>query len=74
MEEGLLHVTYLKLDRAEAELLTGETDLRLAARQLARFGPREILVTHSSGVTVFADGDLYEALFSPSSLASRTGR
>jgi sugar/nucleoside kinase (ribokinase family) len=74
MEEGLSQVTYLKVDRAEAELLTGETDLRLAARQLARFGPREILITHSSGVTVFADGHLYEAPFSPSSLAGRTGR
>ena len=74
MEEGLSHVTYLKVDRAEAELLTGETDLRLAARQLARFGPREILITHSSGVTVFANGDLYEAPFSPRSLAGRTGR
>ena len=74
MEEGLSYVVYLKVDRAEAELLTGETDLRLAARQLARFGPREILITHSSGVTVFADGDLYEAPFSPRSLAGRTGR
>ncbi len=74
MEEGLSYVVYLKVDRAEAELLTGETDLRLAARQLARFGPREVLITHSSGVTVFADGDLYEAPFSPRSLAGRTGR
>jgi sugar/nucleoside kinase (ribokinase family) len=74
MEEGLSYVVYLKVDRAEAELLTGETDLRLAARQLARFGPREILITHSSGVTVFADGELYESAFSPSSLAGRTGR
>jgi len=74
MEEGLSHVTYLKVDRAEAELLTDETDLRLAARQLARFGPREILITHSSGVTVFADGELYEAPFRPRSLAGRTGR
>ncbi len=74
MAEGLSHVTYLKLDRAEAELLTGETDLRLAARHLASFGPREILITQSSGLTVFADGHLYEAPFSSSSLAGRTGR
>jgi sugar/nucleoside kinase (ribokinase family) len=74
MEEGLSHVTYLKLDRAEAELLTGETDLRLAVRQLARFGPRELLITEMSGVTVFASGDFYEAPFTPRSLAGRTGR
>jgi len=74
MEEGLSYVVYLKVDRVEAELLTGETDLRLAARQLARFGPREILITDSSGVTVFADGELYEAPFMPRSLNGRTGR
>jgi len=74
MEEGLSRVTYLKLDRAEAELLTGQTDLQLAARQLADYGPREIVVTQSSGVTVFANGDLYEAPFTSRSLEGRTGR
>jgi sugar/nucleoside kinase (ribokinase family) len=74
MEEGLSHVTYLKVDRAEAELLTGQTDLRAAARQLAGYGPREIVITQSSGVTVFADGALYQAPFTPRSLAGRTGR
>jgi sugar/nucleoside kinase (ribokinase family) len=74
MEEGLSHVTYLKADRAEAELLTGQTDLRLAARQLAGYGPREVVVTQSSGVTVFAEDRIYEAPFTPRSLAGRTGR
>ena len=74
MEEGLSHVTYLKVDRAEAELLTGLTDLVAAARRLAEYGPREIVVTQSSGVTVFADGDIYQAPFTPRSLAGRTGR
>jgi sugar/nucleoside kinase (ribokinase family) len=74
MEEGLSHVTYLKVDRAEAELLTGQTDLRVAARQLAGFGPREVVVTQSSGLTVFADGKLYEAPFTPRSMDGRTGR
>lgn len=74
MAEGLACVTYLKVDRAEAEALTGETDLRLAARQLARFGPREIVITQSSGVTVFANDGFYEAPFTPRSLNGRTGR
>jgi sugar/nucleoside kinase (ribokinase family) len=51
MAEGLAHVTYLKVDRAEAELLTGQTDLPAAARQLATHGPREVVVTQSSGVS-----------------------
>jgi len=74
MAEGLKHVTYLKVDRAEAELLTGETDLTRAARKLAAYGPREIVLTQSSGVTVFADGQIHNAPFTPRSLAGRTGR
>ena len=74
LEEGLAHVTYLKVDRAEAEMLTGQTDLQAAARQLADYGPREVVVTQSSGVTVFAEGRIYQAPFTPRSLAGRTGR
>ena len=80
MREGLAHVTYLKVDRAEAELLTGQTDLQEAARQLASYGPREIVVTQSSGVTVYAEsgsvggGRYFTAPFTPRTLAGRTGR
>ena len=74
MAEGLAHVTYLKVDRAEAELLTGQTDLNVAARQLAEYGPQEIVVTQSSGVTVCAEGQIYTAPFRPRSLDGRTGR
>ena len=74
MTEGLSHVTYLKVDRAEAELLTGQTDLQVAARRLADYGPREIVVTQSSGVTVFAEGHIHQAPFNPRSLDGRTGR
>jgi sugar/nucleoside kinase (ribokinase family) len=74
MAEDLAHVTYLKADRSEAEFLTGEADLASAARQLAACGPREIIVTQTSGVTVYADGQIYEAPFTPRSLDGRTGR
>jgi sugar/nucleoside kinase (ribokinase family) len=72
--EVLAHVTYLKVDRAEAELLTDKTDLRIAARQLAEYGPREVIITHSKGITVYADEQIYEASFWPRSLDGRTGR
>ncbi|NOQ39806.1 MAG: carbohydrate kinase [Anaerolineales bacterium] len=72
--EGLSQVTYLKVDRAEAELITGQTDLQVAARQLAEYGPREVVVTQSSGVTIFADGDIFQAPFTPRTLDGRTGR
>jgi sugar/nucleoside kinase (ribokinase family) len=74
LEEGLAQVTYLKADRAEAELLTGESDLALAARHLADYGPDEVLITDSNGVTVRADGTVIKAPFTSRSLHGRTGR
>jgi sugar/nucleoside kinase (ribokinase family) len=74
MVQGLAHVTFLKVDRVEAELLTGESDLARAARRLSDYGPREIVLTESSGVTVYAAGEIYQAPFRPRSLVGRTGR
>lgn len=74
MTEGLKSITYLKVDQAEAEYITGLSDLRSAAKQLSRMGPKEIVLTQSSGVTVYADGKFYEAPFTPRNLNGRTGR
>jgi sugar/nucleoside kinase (ribokinase family) len=74
MGEGLAQITYLKVDRAEAEQHTVETNLRRAALKLAAFGPKEIVLTQSSGPTVYAEGQFFEAPFTPRSLAGRTGR
>jgi sugar/nucleoside kinase (ribokinase family) len=74
MREGLACISYLKADKAEAELLTGETDLARAARALAEYGPREIVLTQASGVTVYAGGQIYTASFTSRSLRGRTGR
>jgi sugar/nucleoside kinase (ribokinase family) len=49
-EAVLQHVTVFKTDAVEAELLTGESDRRAAAKRLAALGPREVLMTHSGGV------------------------
>lgn len=74
MAEGLGHVTYLKVDRAEAQLLTGKSETADAVRALGDYGPREIVLTESSGVTVYAEGRVYQAPFTPRSLSGRTGR
>ena len=74
MAEGLAHITYLKADKAEAESLTGETDLERAAHKLAAYGPKELVLTQSSGVTVYANGRIYQAPFTPRNLSGRTGR
>ncbi len=74
MEVGLRSVTYLKVDLAEAEQLTGMKDLQTACKMLNAMGPQEIILTQSSGVTVFAGGKFHQAPFTPRSLAGRTGR
>jgi sugar/nucleoside kinase (ribokinase family) len=74
LRQGLAQVTYLKADRAEAELLTGETDLRAAAKTLAGWGPKEIVLTQASGVTVYAAGRMFTAPFTSRTLVGRTGR
>jgi sugar/nucleoside kinase (ribokinase family) len=74
MREGLGCITYLKVDKAEAELLTGETHLERAAQVLASYGPREIVLTQSAGVTVYADGTTHWAPFTSRNLSGRTGR
>lgn len=73
-EEGLKLVDVLKVDRAEAEALTGLDDARAAMARLAAWGPKEVLLTQSSGVTVLTGGRFYEAPFTPRQLLGRTGR
>lgn len=74
MEEGLKFITYLKVDKAEAEYITGLTDIQKAAIKLHSLGPKEIVITQSSGVTVYVDGYFHTSPFTPKSLKGRTGR
>lgn len=64
----------LKVDAVEAEFLTAETDIKAAARTLAGWGPREIVLTHRNGVLVYAEGRFHEASFYPESMIGRSGR
>ena len=58
----------------EAKLLTGEDDRYEAARRLAAYGPKEVLLTHSGGVLVYHDGVCDEAPFVPQEVRGRSGR
>ena len=73
-EDVLKHVTVLKTDAVEAKLLTGESDCRAAARRLAEYGPKEVLLTHNSSVMVYHDGVADEAPLEPKELKGRSGR
>jgi sugar/nucleoside kinase (ribokinase family) len=69
---GLVNV--LKTDAVEAEMLTGQSDIRLAAHMLAELGPGEIVLTHRDGLLVYAEDRFYEAGFFPKELTGRSGR
>jgi sugar/nucleoside kinase (ribokinase family) len=64
----------IALDHAEAKVLTGLTEIHAAARQIAAYGPREIMITHNGGVLVYAGEQAHEATFAPRSMDGRTGR
>jgi sugar/nucleoside kinase (ribokinase family) len=67
-------VNVLKTDAVEAEMLTGEAQIKAAARRLAALGPSEIVLTHRDGVLVYAGGEFHEAGFFPAQLVGRSGR
>lgn len=73
-QQVLACVDVLKCDAVEAEMLTGETGVKIAARVLAGLGPGEIVLTHRDGVLVYAGGQFHEATFFPRKLVGRSGR
>lgn len=73
-EQVLSQIDILKTDAVEAEMLTGLADIKAAARAIAAWGPKEIVLTHRNGVLVFASDQFYEAAFHPQELVGRSGR
>ena len=74
-EAGLACVDIVKADRGEARLLSGESDPERAARRLARFGPREVIVTlGGEGSLVLCEGHLWHIpVFSAAEVVDPTG-
>jgi sugar/nucleoside kinase (ribokinase family) len=73
-EEVLSCIDVLKADAVEAEILTGEKDIKKAAILIIDMGPKEVIITHKDGVLVFAEGRFYQALFYSKELIGRSGR
>ena len=58
---GLAHIDILKADEEEARILSGEDVPERAARMLASYGPREVVVTFGSrGSLVCCDRGIFE--------------
>ncbi len=59
--EALKYIDILKANEKEMEVLTGTTDTREAARILADWGVKEVLLTlGSEGSLIYADGKFHE--------------
>ena len=70
----LPHIDYLKTDAAEAEILTGVSDRRQAARILHRWGASEVLITHNTEVLAFDGSQMRTCPIRARNLSGRTGR
>mgnify|MGYP000843479108 CR=1 FL=1 len=73
-QEYFPHITYLKTDAAEAEILTGLTDRAEAAKLLYSWGAKEIMITHNSEVLVYDGREIYTCPIRSRNLSGRTGR
>lgn len=73
--EALKYITVLKVNEHESEVLTGEKNPYAAARILADWGVKEVLLTlGSNGSLIYAGGNFYEIpAFEPEEVVDATG-
>jgi sugar/nucleoside kinase (ribokinase family) len=67
-------IHFLKTDAAEAEILTGLTDRREAAKTLYRWGAREVMITHNTEVLIYDGKRIYTQPLKARNLTGRSGR
>ncbi len=72
--ECLPCIRYLKTDAAEAEILTGCSDRKEAAKHLFSWGAGEIMITHNTEVLIYDGRDFYTCPIKSRNLSGRTGR
>ncbi len=72
--ECLPYVTYLKTDAAEAEIMTGCSDRREAAKHLFSWGAKEIMITHNTEVLIYDGSEFFTEPIKSRNLSGRTGR
>ena len=72
--EYLKYFDFLKTDAAEAEILTGSSDRREAARMLYDWGVPEMLISHNSEMLVYDGRDFHTQPVRSRNLSGRTGR
>ncbi len=65
---------YFKTDAAEAEILTGLTDRKEAAKLLFDWGAKEVVITHNTEVLAYDGKQMYTCPIKARNLSGRTGR
>lgn len=70
----LPYIRFLKTDAAEAEIMTGCSDRREAAKHLFSWGASEIMITHNTEVLIYDGKDFYTCPIKARNLSGRTGR
>jgi len=72
--EIISKVDYLKVDETEAKVLTSLSSLSKAGKQLNKLGPKEVLITHESGINLSLKNESYFFPWKNLSNIGRTGR
>ena len=67
-------IDFFKVDAAEGEMLTGESDRKAAARILHEWGAKEVLLTHNTEVLAYDGLYYYTCPIKARNLSGRTGR
>lgn len=67
-------IDFLKVDAAEAEVMTGYSHREKAARALIEMGAKEVMVTYNTEVLVSNGEETYSMPFKNRNLSGRTGR
>jgi len=73
-KEYLPYIDYLKTDAAEAEIMTGTKDRKIATEILFEWGAKEIMITHNKEVLIYNGKKHYTCPLKPKNLSGRTGR
>lgn len=73
-KEHLPFIDYLKTDAAEAEIMTGAKDRKIAAEMLFEWGAKEIMITYNKEVLIYNGIKHYTFPLKPRNLSGRSGR
>ena len=73
-EKYIPFIHFLKTDAMEAKVLTGYDDRVEAAKKLAKWGAKEVMITHNTEVLVYREDKIYTRPLKPRNLSGRSGR